>query len=217
MYKKLNIIERAILLNPKYVKIFREKLNITQSKLAEESGVSQSHLSMLEKGKRKATEMIAAAITLGLLKCSDVWDKEDPIMYLLDILSLTKLEEAIVEFINDINNSGNSPSFKRFVRYIEGYPVIVVDKDAFTEELKKRLDVIEIKNIEFKRGCMTVKGLHSDKREVVIDLDCSDIRRLEKKVSEKINKKTIIQIFPKDETPPIYSVNRDCMIVHCWG
>lgn len=70
MYKKLEIIERAILLNPQYIQAFREKLKITQSKLAKESGISQSHLSMLEKGKRPATKLIATAVTLGLLKCS---------------------------------------------------------------------------------------------------------------------------------------------------
>ena len=133
MYKKLDIIEHAILLNPKYIKIFRNKLKITQSKLAEESGVSQSHLSMLEKGKRKATKSHAAAITLGLLKCSNIWDKEDPILYLLDILSLTKLESTIVEFVKELITKNSLHK-----KYIEGYPVFIVDKDFFTEYIKKK-------------------------------------------------------------------------------
>jgi len=213
MYKKLDIIEHAILLNPKYIKIFRKKLKITQSKLAEESGVSQSHLSMLEKGKRKATKSHAAAITLGLLKCSNIWDKEKPILYLLDTLSLTKLEYTIVEFVKElVNTSDKSP----YMKYIEACPVFVVDKENFTRYIKKNLKVISINEIEFLRGRINVTGTYSDNRDICIKLDCSDIRRLETKMSKVLRKKTIIQIFPKDEVPPIYSIKKDCIIVHCW-
>ncbi|MDK2789740.1 MAG: hypothetical protein PWP15_247 [Methanothermococcus sp.] len=212
MYEKLETIERAILLNPKYVQVFREKLKITQSKLAEESGVSQSHLSMLEKGKRAATEAHAAAITLGLLKCSDIWDKDDPILYLLDVLSLTKLETSIVEFITELTSKENI--FCK--RYIEGFPVFIVDKKYFTEEIRNRVNVINIKHIDFFRGRMNIRGMYSDNKEIDVHLDCSDIRRLEEKVSKALDKKTIIQIFPKEEIPPIYSIKKDCMIIHCW-
>lgn len=210
MYKKLDIIEHAILLNPKYIKIFRKKLKITQSKLAEESGVSQSHLSMLEKGKRKATKSHAAAITLGLLKCSDIWDKENPILYLLDTLSLTKLEYTIVEFIKELVNNNLHK------KYIEGYPVFIVDKDYFTEYIRQNLDVININNIEFLRGRINVKGAYLDNRDICIQLDCSDIRRLETKIAKVLGKNTVMQIFPKEEVPPIYSIKKDCIIVHCW-
>ncbi len=212
MYKKLDIIEHAILLNPKYIKIFRKKLKITQSKLAEESGVSQSHLSMLEKGKRQATKSHAAAITLGLLKCSNIWDKENPILYLLDTLSLTKLEYTIVEFVKELVNYDKLHS----KRYIEGYPVFIVDKELFTEYIKNNLKVISIYNIEFLRGRINVKGTYSDNRDISIKLDCSDIRRLETKISKVLGKKTVLQIFPKEEVPPIYSIKKDCIIVHCW-
>jgi len=211
MYKKLDVIERAILLNPKYIKVFRNKLNITQSKLAEESGVSQSHLSMLEKGKRKATKSHAAAITLGLLKCSDIWDKEDPIDYLLDVLSLTKLESTIVKFVKEITECDSI-----YKRYIEGYPVFVVDRDSFQDYLTKNIKVISIRDVKFLRGRMVVDGLYSDNREVTISLDCSDIRRLESKISKTIGKKVIIQIFPKDEMPPIYALDGDGMVINCW-
>ena len=211
MYKKLDVIERAILLNPKYIKVFRNKLNITQSKLAEESGVSQSHLSMLEKGKRKATKSHAAAITLGLLKCSDIWDKEDPIDYLLDVLSLTKLESTVVKFVKEITECDSI-----YKRYIEGYPVFVVDRDSFQDYLKENIKVISIRDVKFLRGRMVVDGLYSDNQEVTISLDCSDIRRLESKISKTIGKKVIIQIFPKDEIPPIYALESDGMVINCW-
>jgi transcriptional regulator with XRE-family HTH domain len=211
MYKKLDIIEHAILLNPKYIKIFRKKLKITQSKLAEESGVSQSHLSMLEKGKRQATKSHAAAITLGLLKCSNIWDKENPILYLLDTLSLTKLESTIVEFVKELVNKDNLHK-----RYIEGYPVFIVDKNYFTEYIRQNLKVISIDKIEFLRGRINVMGTYSDNRNICIHLDCSDIRRLETKISKVLEKRTVMQIFPKDEVPPIYSIKNDCIIVHCW-
>jgi transcriptional regulator with XRE-family HTH domain len=211
MYKKLDIIEHAILLNPKYIKIFRKKLKITQSKLAEESGVSQSHLSMLEKGKRQATKSHAAAITLGLLKCSNIWDKENPILYLLDTLSLTKLESTIVEFVRELVNKDNLHK-----RYIEGYPVFIVDKNYFTEYIRQNLKVINIDKIEFLRGRINVMGTYSDNRNIYIHLDCSDIRRLETKISKVLEKRTVMQIFPKDEVPPIYSIKNDCIIVHCW-
>ncbi len=210
MYKKLDIIEHAILLNPKYIKIFRKKLKITQSKLAEESGVSQSHLSMLEKGKRKATKSHAAAITLGLLKCSNIWDRENPILYLLDTLSLTKLEYTIVEFIKKLVNNNLHK------KYIGGYPVFIVDKDYFTEYIRQNLDVININNIEFLRGRINVKGAYLDNRDICIQLDCSDIRRLETKIANALGKNTVMQIFPKEEVPPIYSIKKDCIIVHCW-
>ncbi len=210
MYKKLDIIEHAILLNPKYIKIFRKKLKITQSKLAEESGVSQSHLSMLEKGKRKATKSHAAAITLGLLKCSNIWDRENPILYLLDTLSLTKLEYTIVEFIKELVNNNLHK------KYIGGYPVFIVDKDYFTEYIRQNLDVININNIEFLRGRINVKGAYLDNRDICIQLDCSDIRRLETKIANALGKNTVMQIFPKEEVPPIYSIKKDCIIVHCW-
>ncbi|WP_292461201.1 helix-turn-helix domain-containing protein [Methanothermococcus sp.] len=211
MYKKLDIIEHAILLNPKYIKIFRNKLKITQSKLAEESGVSQSHLSMLEKGKRKATKSHAAAITLGLLKCSNIWDKENPILYLLDVLSLTKLESTIVKFVKELVE--NDTLHKK---YIEGYPVFIVDKDSFTEYIKKNLKVVNIEKVEFFRGRLNVKAIYSDNRDVHIYLDCSDIRRLENKISNVLEKKTTIQIFPKEEMPPIYSIKKDGIVIHCW-
>jgi len=211
MYKKLDVIERAILLNPKYIKIFRNKLNITQSKLAEESGVSQSHLSMLEKGKRKATKSHAAAITLGLLKCSDIWDREDPIDYLLDVLSLTKLESTVVKFVKEITEGESI-----YKRYIEGYPVYIVDRDSFADYLKRNIKVISIRDVKFFRGRMVVEGLYSDNQEVTVSLDCSDIRRLEGKISETIGKKVVIQIFPKDEMPPIYSLKKDGMVINCW-
>ncbi|GBF36986.1 MAG TPA: XRE family transcriptional regulator [Methanothermococcus okinawensis] len=211
MYKKLDVIEHAILLNPKYIRIFRNKLKITQSKLAKESGVSQSHLSMLEKGKRKATKSHAAAITLGLLKCSDIWDKKDPIDYLLDVLSLTKLESTVVKFVKEITEGDSI-----YKRYIEGYPVYIVDRDSFTDYLKKNINVISIKDVKFFRGRMVVEGLYSDNQEVTISLDCSDIRRLEGKISKTIGKKIIIQIFPKDEIPPIYSLKKDGMVINCW-
>ena len=211
MYKKLDIIEHAILLNPKYIKIFRKKLKITQSKLAEESGVSQSHLSMLEKGKRQATKSHAAAITLGLLKCSNIWDKENPILYLLDTLSLTKLESTIVEFVRELVNKDNLHK-----RYIEGYPVFIVDKNYFTEYIRQNLKVINIDKIEFLRGRINVMGTYSDNRNIYIHLDCSDIRRLETKISKVLEKRTVMQIFPKDEVPPIYSIKNDCIVVHCW-
>jgi transcriptional regulator with XRE-family HTH domain len=211
MYKKLDIIEHAILLNPKYIKIFRKKLKITQSKLAEESGVSQSHLSMLEKGKRQATKSHAAAITLGLLKCSNIWDKENPILYLLDTLSLTKLESTIVEFVKELITRDNLHK-----RYIEGYPVFIVDKNYFTEYIRQNLKVINIDKIEFLRGRINVMGTYSDNRDICIHLDCSDIRRLETKISKVLEKRTVMQIFPKDEVPPIYSIKNDCIIVHCW-
>jgi len=211
MYKKLDVIERAILLNPKYIKIFRNKLNITQSKLAEESGVSQSHLSMLEKGKRKATKSHAAAITLGLLKCSDIWDREDPIDYLLDVLSLTKLESTVVKFVKEITEGDSI-----YKRYIEGYPVYIVDRDSFADYLKRNIKVISIRDVKFFRGRMVVEGLYSDNQEVTVSLDCSDIRRLEGKISETIGKKVVIQIFPKDEIPPIYSLKKDGMVINCW-
>jgi len=211
MYKKLDVIERAILLNPKYIKIFRNKLNITQSKLAEESGVSQSHLSMLEKGKRKATKSHAAAITLGLLKCSDIWDREDPIDYLLDVLSLTKLESTVVKFVKEITEGESI-----YKRYIEGYPVYIVDRDSFADYLKRNIKVISIRDVKFFRGRMVVEGLYSDNQEVTVSLDCSDIRRLEGKISETIGKKVVIQIFPKDEIPPIYSLKKDGMVINCW-
>jgi len=212
MYDKLKIIERAILLNPEHIKVFREKLKITQSKLAEESGVSQSHLSMLEKGKRDPGEAHAAAITLGMLKCSNVWDKEDPILYLLDVLSLTKLESAIVDFIADLTKNNDI----RYKRFIESHPVYIVDISNFSDEIKKRLKVMNIEDVSFFRGRMEIRGVHLDNKTVVINLDCSDIRRLEKKVSEALSNNAIIQIFPKDEIPPIYSIKKDCMIVHCW-
>ncbi|WP_048187642.1 helix-turn-helix domain-containing protein [Methanococcus voltae] len=211
MYSKLNIIERVILLDPKYIKVFRNKLKITQSKLAEESGVSQSHLSMLEKGKREIGEAHAAALTLGLLKSSNALSKEDPISYLLDVLSLTKLESAIVQFIYDITHEKDHKCRQE----VEGYPVYIIDKKYFSEELKKRVDVIEIEKIDFFRGKMKIEGKHFDKKEVVL-LDCADIRRLEKKVSNTLKNKTIIQIFPKSELPPIYSCRGDCIILHCW-
>lgn len=211
MYKKLDVIEHAILLNPKYIKIFRNRLKITQSKLAEESGVSQSHLSMLEKGKRKATKSHAAAITLGLLKCSNIWDKEDPINYLLDTLSLMKLESTIVKFVKDLIK-GDGP----YKKYIEGYPVFVVDGDFFTNYLKENIMVIDIKNVKFLRGRLMVDGIYSDNRDVSVYLDCSDIRRLETKISKSIEKKVVIQIFPKEEMPPIYSIKRDGIIINCW-
>ncbi|AEH07010.1 helix-turn-helix domain protein [Methanothermococcus okinawensis IH1] len=192
MYKKLDIIEHAILLNPKYIKIFRNKLKITQSKLAEESGVSQSHLSMLEKGKREATKSHAAAITLGLLKCSDIWDKENPILYLLDILSLTKLESTIVKLVKELLSKNSTHK-----RYIEGYPVFIVDRDSFTEYIKKNLKVITIENVEFFRGRIKVKGIYSDNRDVCIFLDCSDIRRLETKISKVLGKKQLSRYFQK--------------------
>ncbi len=210
MYEKIDIIEHAILLNPKYIKIFRQKLKITQSKLAEESGVSQSHLSMLEKGKRPATKSNAAAITLGLLKCSNIWDKEDPIHYLLDVLSLTKLEGAIVNMIEDIVEN------KRCLITIEGYPVIIITKEYLQEYLKNKIKVINIEKVEFYRGRLVIFGKYSDNKEVSINLDCSDIRRLEKKIKNKLNKNTIIQIFTKDEVPPIYNTKRDSIIIHCW-
>lgn len=37
-----------------------------------------------------------------------------------------------------------------------------------------------------------------------------------KKFKEKTGKKVIIQVFPKDEVPPIYSTNKDCIIIHYW-
>jgi len=211
MYKKLDVIERAILLNPKYIKIFRNKLKITQSKLAEESGVSQSHLSMLEKGKRKATKSHAAAITLGLLKCSDIWDKEDPIDYLLDVLSLTKLESTIVKFVKEINEGDNT-----YKRYIQGYPVFVVDRSSFQDYLKRNLKVIAIRDVKFLRGRMVVEGVYSDNREVTISLDYRDIERVEGKISETIGKKVVIQIFPREKMPPIYALDDDGMVINCW-
>jgi len=39
---------------------------------------------------------------------------------------------------------------------------------------------------------------------------------LEGKISETIGKKVVIQIFPKDEIPPIYSLKKDGMVVNCW-
>ena len=186
-------------------------MKITQSKLAEESGVSQSHLSMLEKGKRQATKSHAAAITLGLLKCSNIWDKENPILYPLDTLSLTKLESTIVEFVRELVNKDNLHK-----RYIEGYPVFIVDKNYFTEYIRQNLKVINIDKIEFLRGRINVMGTYSDNRNIYIHLDCSDIRRLETKISKVLEKRTVMQIFPKDEVPPIYSIKNDCIIVHCW-
>ncbi|HID47112.1 MAG TPA: XRE family transcriptional regulator [Methanothermococcus okinawensis] len=211
MYKKLDVIERAILLNPKYIKIFRNKLNITQSKLAEESGVSQSHLSMLEKGKRKATKSHAAAITLGLLKCSDIWDKEDPIDYLLDVLSLTKLESTVVKFVKEITE-GDS----RYKRFIQGYPVFVIDRDSLQDYLRRNIKVISIGDVEFLRGRMVVEGIYADNREVTISLDYRDIERLEVKISETIGKNVVIQIFPREKMPPIYGLEDDGMIINCW-
>jgi len=214
MYDKLDVIEHAILLNPKYIKLFRTKLKITQLKLAEECGVSQSHLSMIEKGKRDVTKSNAAAITLGLLKCSNIWDKEDPISYLLDVLSLTKFESTIVNFIVNIIN--NKDENNKFCKTIDGYPVIIINKHYLIEYIKKNLKVINIVNIEFKRGRIAASGIYSDNKEANISLDCSDIRRLENKISNEVNKKIIMQIFPKEEIPPIYSVKNDSIIIHCW-
>jgi transcriptional regulator with XRE-family HTH domain len=216
MYEKLDVIEHAILLNPEYIKIFRTKLKITQSKLAEESGVSQSHLSMLEKGKREATKSNAAAITLGLLKCSNIWENEDPILYLLDVLSLTKFESTIINFIMELLGDSITNKNNRFCKLIDGYPVVIIDKHYFTEYVKKNLKVIDILSIEFQRGKIKGKGQYSDSKQADISLDCSEIRRLETKISNSIGKKIIIQIFPKEEIPPIYSIKKDSIIIHCW-
>ena len=125
MYKKLEIIERAILLNPQYIQAFREKLKITQSKLAKESGISQSHLSMLEKGKRQATKLIATAVTLGLLKCFSSNNVEDPIIELLDTLSLLKFEDTFADFVSEIIEKND----RRYLRFIENYPVLIISKE----------------------------------------------------------------------------------------
>ena len=212
MYKKLEIIERAILLNPQYIQAFREKLKITQSKLAKESGISQSHLSMLEKGKRPATKLIATAVTLGLLKCFSSNNVENPIIELLDALSLLKFEDSFAEFVSEIIEKGD----KRYLRLIENYPVLIISKENLPNEMKNRLEVMDIERIELSRGKIKVIGKHLDNKYVEIFLDCSDIRRLEKKFMKKTGKKVIIQVFPKDEVPPIYSTNKDCIIIHCW-
>jgi len=39
---------------------------------------------------------------------------------------------------------------------------------------------------------------------------------LESKISKTIGKKVIIQIFPKDEIPPIYALESDGMVINCW-
>ncbi|ENN96757.1 XRE family transcriptional regulator [Methanocaldococcus villosus KIN24-T80] len=210
MFKKLEIIERAILLNPRYIQSFRKKLKITQSRLAKESGISQSHLSMLEKGKREASELIAAAITYGLLKCFSEKSK-NPIIELLDTLSLLKFEDAFAELVNNIIKENDI----KYIRNIDGFPVIIIDKDSLINEMKKRLKVINLEKIEISRGKIKAFGKHIDSYVDII-LDCSDIRRLEKKCSEKTKKNIIIQSFPKEEVPPIYGVKRDCVIIHCW-
>ncbi|CAB3287409.1 Transcriptional regulator, XRE family [Methanocaldococcus lauensis] len=212
MYKKLEIIERAILLNPQYIQTFREKLKITQSKLAKESGISQSHLSMLEKGKRQATKLIATAITLGLLKCFSSKNIENPIIELLDTLSLLKFEDTFIEFVSEIINKGE----KRYLRIIDNYPVLIISRETLLNEMRNRLKVMSIESIVLSRGKIKVFGYHIDNKNVEIILDCSDIRRLEKKFMEKTGKKVIIQVFPKDEVPPIYSTNKDCIIIHYW-
>ncbi|CAB3288316.1 Transcriptional regulator, XRE family [Methanocaldococcus lauensis] len=212
MYKKLEIIERAILLNPQYIQTFREKLKITQSKLAKESGISQSHLSMLEKGKRQSTKLIATAITLGLLKCFSSKNIENPIIELLDTLSLLKFEDTFIEFVSEIINKGE----KRYLRIIDNYPVLIISRETLLNEMRNRLKVMSIESIGLSRGKIKVFGYHIDNKNVEIILDCSDIRRLEKKFMEKTGKKVIIQVFPKDEVPPIYSTNKDCIIIHYW-
>ncbi|GEM_PF-2180850 len=212
MYKKLEIIERAILLNPQYIQAFREKLKITQSKLAKESGISQSHLSMLEKGKRQATKLIATAVTLGLLKCFSSNNVEDPIIELLDTLSLLKFEDTFADFVYEIIERGD----KRYIRTIECYPVLIISKESLLNEMKNRLKVIDIEKIELSRGRIRVIGRHLDNKYVEIFLDCSDVRRLEKKFMKKTGKKVIVQVFPKEEVPPIYSTNKDCVIIHYW-
>ncbi|WP_456372356.1 helix-turn-helix domain-containing protein [Methanocaldococcus sp.] len=212
MYKKLEIIERAILLNPQYIQTFREKLKITQSKLAKESGISQSHLSMLEKGKRQSTKLIATAITLGLLKCFSSKNIENPIIELLDTLSLLKFEDTFIELVSEIINKGE----KRYLRIIDNYPILIISRETLLNEMKNRLKVMNIESIELSRGKIKVFGYHIDNKNVEIILDCSDIRRLEKKFMEKTGKKVIIQVFPKDEVPPIYSTNKDCIIIHYW-
>jgi len=212
MYKKLEIIERAILLNPQYIQAFRERLKITQSKLAKESGISQSHLSMLEKGKRQATKLIATAVTLGLLKCFSSNNVEDPIIELLDTLSLLKFEDTFADFVSEIIEKKD----RRYLRLIEGYPVLIISKDNLLNEMKNRLEVMDIDSIVLSRGRIRVLGKHLDSKFVEILLDCSDIRRLEKKFMKKTGKRVIIQVFPKDEVPPIYSTNKDCIIIHCW-
>ncbi len=211
MYDKLEIIERAILLNPRYIQVFREKLRITQLKLAKESGISQSHLSMLEKNKRKPTKLIAAAITYGLLKC--YYERDKDIYKLLDTLSLLKFEDSLIEFIYDIIKNNN----KKYIRYLGEKKYILLTKKSLIDELTNRIKVIELKNIEISRGKIIGYGKYFDEKDVNIVLDCSDIRRLEKKFMEKYNKKIIIQAFPKDEVPPIYNYNNnDCLIIHCW-
>ncbi|HIC99621.1 MAG TPA: hypothetical protein EYP08_08410 [Pyrodictiaceae archaeon] len=103
-----------------------------------------------------------------------------------------------------------------YKRYIEGYPVYIVDRDSFADYLKRNIKVISIRDVKFFRGRMVVEGLYSDNQEVTVSLDCSDIRRLEGKISETIGKKVVIQIFPKDEMPPIYSLKKDGMVINCW-
>ncbi|WP_423792901.1 helix-turn-helix domain-containing protein [Methanocaldococcus indicus] len=213
MYDKLEIIERAILLNPMYIQIFRERLKITQSKLAKESGISQSHLSMLEKGKRKPTKLIAAAITYGLLKCFSERNIKNPVYELLDTLSLLKFEDNLIELINNIILEEN----RTFLRYINGHSYIILDKNNLLREMRNKLKVIEIIDIVLSRGKIVAYGKYiEDNKDVIIELDCSDIRRLEKKFYEKYNKKIIIQVFPKGEVPPIYNIEDNCIIVHCW-
>ena len=171
---------------------------------------------MLEKGKREATKSNAAAITLGLLKCSNIWENEDPILYLLDVLSLTKFESTIINFIMELLGDSITNKNNRFCKLIDGYPVVIIDKHYFTEYVKKNLKVIDILSIEFQRGKIKGKGQYSDSKQADISLDCSEIRRLETKISNSIGKKIIIQIFPKEEIPPIYSIKKDSIIIHCW-
>jgi hypothetical protein len=42
------------------------------------------------------------------------------------------------------------------------------------------------------------------------------LNELETKISKALGKRTVMQIFPKDEVPPIYSIKNDSIIVHCW-
>ncbi|WP_457611831.1 helix-turn-helix domain-containing protein [Methanocaldococcus sp.] len=212
MFKKLEIIEKCILLNPKYIQIFREKLKITQSKLAKESGISQSHLSMLEKGKREATELIACAITYGLLKCYSEKNPENPIFGLLDTLSLLKFEDALIDLIYEIRENEDL----KYIRNIEGNKVIILNKNSLLNMVKNKLSFINIYNIEISRGKLEVLGEYLKNKKFKIVLDCSDIRRIEKKFFERKNTKVVIQVFPKGEVPPIYKIDDDCLVVHYW-
>ncbi|ADG13960.1 transcriptional regulator, XRE family [Methanocaldococcus infernus ME] len=212
MYNKLEIIEKCILLNPRYIQTFREKLKITQSKLAKESGISQSHLSMLEKGKREATELIACAITYGLLKCYSQRNPEDPIYGLLDTLSLLKFEDALIELIYDIKKNEDL----RYIRNINDNSIIILNRNSILTEIKKRLKFVDIIDINIMRGRLEIFGKYLEDKDFSIVLDCSDIRRIEKKFYERNRLRVIIQSFPKGEVPPIYGVNDNCLIIHCW-